>query len=120
MGHSVINFCGWATACLAAVILLNLPSSTQAAARRPPEARARGVVIPFYATGQPAAIAVLRIERLFKDQRRMGFFKVKLLPILACEEVHLEILRPDSAASLLEQLEPGLERLSGQHEKPSI
>jgi hypothetical protein len=123
MGSSIINIRLWtavlrtavlrAGVCLATFVLAGLIPSIVAAPGRMPAVQARGVTMPFYAKGQPSAVAVLRVSRLFKDTRRVGFFKVRLLPILACEEVHLEILRPDSATGLLEQLESGLVRFSG-------
>lgn len=113
MGSSIIKSRLWMVICLAAFILPSLISAIHAAPRRMPEVKARGVTMPFYATGVPSAVAVLRVKQLSKDHRRVGFFKVRLLPILACEEVHLEVLRPESAAGLLEELESSLGRFSG-------
>lgn len=35
-------------------------------------------------------VATLKIERIFTDHRRMGFFRVKLLPVLVADGVHVE------------------------------
>jgi hypothetical protein len=35
-------------------------------------------------------VAALKIERIYTDHRRLGFFHVKLLPVLVADGVHLE------------------------------
>jgi hypothetical protein len=35
-------------------------------------------------------VATLKVERVFTDHRRMGFFRVKLLPVLVADGVHVE------------------------------
>ena len=35
-------------------------------------------------------VAAVKIERIFTDHRRLGFFHIQLLPVLVAEGVHLE------------------------------
>src|ERR1035441_3025171 len=35
-------------------------------------------------------VAALKIGRIFTDHRRLGFFRIKLLPVLVAEGTHLE------------------------------
>jgi hypothetical protein len=47
-------------------------------------------------------VAALKIERIFTDHRRLGFFRVKLLPVLVAEGVHLEFARASPQTNWLE------------------
>ena len=51
---------------------------------------ARGAQVPIFSDDSSSLLAVLKIERLFTDRRRMGFFQVRLLPIRVAQGVSLE------------------------------
>jgi hypothetical protein len=71
------------------------------------------VLIPIYAEGHPRAVASIRIERVFRDHRRMGFFRVKALPLVVAEGVQLEVRKPAGATNLLAEFSAALHRLGG-------
>lgn len=54
-------------------------------------AGAKDVAIPFYSTNTGKCIAVLRAERLYQDYQRSGFFRIGALPMLAIENLRLEV-----------------------------
>ena len=47
-------------------------------------------------------VAALKIERIFTDHRRLGFFHIKLLPVLVAEGVHLEFTQATPQTNWLE------------------
>jgi len=47
-------------------------------------------------------VAALKIERIFTDQRRLGFLHIKLLPVLVAEGVHLEFAQASPQTNWLE------------------
>ena len=47
-------------------------------------------------------VVVVKIGRIFTDHRRLGFFRVKLLPVLVAEGVHLEFARDNPQTNWLE------------------
>lgn len=59
---------------------------------------ARGVVIPIYATGYDGAVAAMRLDRVAQEQRRLGFFRIRALPVLVIYQARLEV-RQTAAAS---------------------
>jgi hypothetical protein len=58
---------------------------------------ARDIQIPFYADSAQSLAAVLKIQTVFTDHRRLGFFRIKLLTVLVAQNVCLELA--DSAAN---------------------
>jgi hypothetical protein len=54
-------------------------------------AGAKNVAVPFYSTNSVKCVAVLRAQRLFEDYHRSGFFRIGALPVLAIENLQLEI-----------------------------
>lgn len=85
----------------------------QSAAAATAAPQARNVLIPIYAEGHPRAVASIRIERVFRDHRRMGFFRVKALPLVVAEGVQLEVRKPAGATNLLAEFSAALHRLGG-------
>jgi hypothetical protein len=47
-------------------------------------------------------VAALKIGRIFTDHRRLGFFRIKLLPVLVAEGVHLEFAQANPQTNWLE------------------
>ncbi|MDB6033520.1 MAG: hypothetical protein JWM16_3858 [Verrucomicrobiales bacterium] len=62
----------------------------------------QNIAIPYYAKGQSAPAAVVRIHRLFTDYQRRGFFRIGLLPTLVAEGVKVEVLDPTQVLAALE------------------
>lgn len=71
-----------------------------------------GLTVPLYRKGEPSPAVVLRVGRVFKDYRRVGFYRVRLLQVVVCEDAQLEVLRPFPTADVLADLEVNLRRLS--------
>jgi hypothetical protein len=63
----------------------------------------RGVTVPIFVSGETQAVATLRMKKVFKDYERKGFFRIGALPLLAGEDVRVEILKPAGAAGLFSQ-----------------
>ena len=51
---------------------------------------ASGVEIPIFAGNSSQTVARWKIDRIFTDHRRLGLFRVKLLPVLVAQGVRLE------------------------------
>jgi hypothetical protein len=76
--------------------------------------RARHVTVPLYAEGQTQAVAVARIDSFFTDHRRLGFFRVKLMPLLVAAGVRLEVGPGALRSNVLAGLQHRLETLGGR------
>jgi hypothetical protein len=96
--------------CLIAVLVLTLganPMSVRmlAAGERPAPSyqkpKARGVTIPYYHGEPPRLGAMFRVERVFTDYQRKGFFRIGLLPFLAAEGVTMDVRDPAVMAESL-------------------
>jgi hypothetical protein len=74
--------------CSFAAALLSLGNAGAEPARK---FEARDVQVPVYADDYQATAGVLKIERIFTEQRRLGFFRVKLLPMRVAQGVCLEL-----------------------------
>lgn len=66
--------------------------------------KAKGVVIPFYIGTDPQPTVIFRVERIYTDHQRKGFFRIGALPIAVMEGVTLEIRSLDSLTNSLVQL----------------
>jgi hypothetical protein len=53
---------------------------------------AKGVAIPIFVRQRPQPVLVIRIDRVFKDYQRKGFFRIGILPQVVGEGVTFEIL----------------------------
>ena len=69
-----------------------------------PAAKFKGVTVPIYTDGQPQAVAVLKVKRIFRENRKLGFFRVKLMPTMVGEEVRLEFRQATVDAAVLAQV----------------
>lgn len=78
-----------------------------------PVREARGVSVPIFVEGKARPVAAIRIDRVHRDHRRLGFFRVKALPVLVAEGVRLEVREPAGATNLLEELTRALQGLAG-------
>jgi len=58
------------------------------------ELLAKGAVIGLYSNKDGHQIAVIRADRISIDHRRMGFFRIGLLPFVAFENVAIEFRDP--------------------------
>lgn len=74
-----------------------------------PYVSVNNLVVPFYAAGQSEAVAVLRVEHVFRDHERRGFFRIGLLPLLVGEGVRLEFRDAGVAARELDRVRQGVE-----------
>jgi hypothetical protein len=74
-------------------LLLSLCALAGAGAAVPQDFEARNVQIPLGADESASPVAVLRIDRVFTDHHRLGFFRVRLLPVLVAQGVRLDFGR---------------------------
>jgi hypothetical protein len=74
---------------LCAVAMLLPPCGAMAQVRTKFEAR--DIQIPFYADSAQSPAAVLKIQTVFTDHRRLGFFRIKLLTVLVAQNVCVEL-----------------------------
>jgi hypothetical protein len=79
-----------------------------------PPIKSRQVALPIYAEGESNAVAVLRAERVVRDQRRLGFFRVTLLPVLVVERARLDLEAAGLRENALARVQAGLEPLAGK------
>ena len=77
-----------------------------------PAVRFKGVTVPIYMAGQPNAVAVLKVQRVFRENRKLGFFRVKLMPRMVGEDVRLEFQQTEVDAGVLAQVYAGVLRLA--------
>ena len=96
--------------CLA--VCASLASESRGATFAP--VKASQVTIPIYAEGESNAVAVLRAERVAREQCRLGFFRVKLLPLLVVEKARLELQPAGLRCNPLARVQAGLEPLTGK------
>jgi hypothetical protein len=78
-----------------------------------PLRQARGLWVPIYIEPKPDPVASIRIDRVYRDHRRMGFFRVRALPVMVAQGVQLEVREPAGATNLLQELSRALEALAG-------
>jgi hypothetical protein len=76
----------------------------------PPGGGAKGVVVPLYVAGQAEPAAVLRIEKVYTDFQRRGFFRIGLLPMLVAEGVEVELRSQEHILAALKQVGDYLQR----------
>jgi len=81
-----------------------LPVSVPAAGL-PGSLQASNVESVIYGADLFKPVATLKIERVFTDHRRLGFFHVKLLPVLVAEGVRLEFVQAGPQTNWLEDLQ---------------
>jgi hypothetical protein len=98
----------WGLICLVAGLLLPPRPLTAA-----DYGGARGVMIPVYGAGQRGAIAVVRLGQVQRGHRKLGFFRVKLCPILVAEDVRVEIRQAEEREEIWAQLCKSLRAVSG-------
>jgi len=96
----------WLALLMGVVVGSVVPAASQPALFPPPAAPGsrpglKGVTAPLYVAGEPKAVAVLRVEKVFTDYQRKGFFRIGLLPLCVAEGVRLEVQRPEKAAAAL-------------------
>ncbi len=71
------------------LLMVVLLPATGAAAGLSGSSRARDVEIPVFSGTASGPIAIWKIENVFTAHRRIGFFQVKLMPMLVAEKVRL-------------------------------
>jgi len=77
------------TGALCALAVICFPASVTAAGLVG-SFKARNVEIPVFLGNSMEPVATWKIDNVFTDHRRIGFFRVKLLPVLVAERVRLE------------------------------
>ena len=65
--------------------------------------KARNIEIPVFLGNSVEPVAVWKIDNVFTDHRRIGFFRVKLLPILVAEKIRLEFTSAKPQTNWLEE-----------------
>ena len=65
-------------------------------------------VMPVYLDFSSPAVAVLRADRIYPTHQRWGYFRIGLLPMLACDGVTLEVCDAEKAAQALAELRDNL------------
>lgn len=60
-----------------------------------------------YAPNSIRKIADYKVETIFLDHRKLGFFRVKLLPVLVVQGVRLEFADPNPTNEWVESFQPG-------------
>jgi hypothetical protein len=61
------------------------------AAQLPPDFKLTQIETVFYPKGSVQPIATCKVDAVFVDHRRLGFFQIKLLPILVAQGVSIEL-----------------------------
>jgi hypothetical protein len=64
--------------------------------------KARNVEIPVFSGNASEPTAMWRIENVFTEHRRIGFFQVKLMPVLVAERVRLALIQTNAPINWLE------------------
>jgi hypothetical protein len=64
--------------------------------------RARNVEIPVFLGTASEPVAIWKIDNVFTEHRRIGFFQVKLMPMLVAERVRLAFTQAKRQANWLE------------------
>jgi len=78
-----------------------------------PGMKVRDATVPIYSSQSSDPIALLRMDSLVRDNRKLGFFKVSVLPIAVAQGVRLEVLKPELANDLLQNLPEHLKSVTG-------
>ena len=65
----------------------------------------KGAVIGLYSGAEAEPAAVVRLDRVYTDYERKGFFRIGILPIGVMEGVTFELLQPQSVTNGLAQLD---------------
>jgi hypothetical protein len=87
-GGGFASFVGRRTVGFCVAMAALLPSGGWAEGLR--GAEARNVTLGIYADDSLAKVAVLKVARVFSENRRLGFYRIKLLPLLVAQGVRLE------------------------------
>lgn len=66
----------------------------------------RNVEFTTYARGTGREIATCKVEKVFTDHRKLGFFRVRLLPVLVIQGVRLKLAAPDTGADWTHGFQP--------------
>jgi hypothetical protein len=69
---------------------------------------AKGVVIPIHREGQSEAALVVRIDRIYREYQRMGFFRIGVLPKVIAEGVKFEFRNTSDLVQSLRQARASL------------
>jgi hypothetical protein len=89
---------GGGAACVVAAMMFGwagLLPVNRATAGLPLGFQATQVEIPIFLGAASTPIATWKIDRVYPDQRRLGPFRVKLLPRIVAQGVRLEFLQPE-------------------------
>ena len=74
----------------------------------------QGAAVPLYAQGSSKASTVVRVDRVFMDYQRRGFFRIGLLPVIVLQDVTFEARDPADPFSSLASVQRWLGTRAGQ------
>ncbi len=63
--------------------------------------KANNVTLPLYSDDFSRLLGVIKADRIYLDERKLGFFRVKLLPILVVQDVRISMSDSLYATNLL-------------------
>lgn len=69
-----------------------------------------GVTLPLYAPGCVEPSVLVQIDRVHKDHKQQGFFRIGALPILAADTVLVRVADTNHAVALLAKLDARLQQ----------
>lgn len=95
---------------LGVLVVMALLLAFVAPAARTPMIGARQLSIPIYQ--ERSVVAVVKIGNLSRANKKIGFIQVKLLPLMAFDDVRVELQQPELPRDLLEKIYSGLQSFS--------
>lgn len=75
--------------------------------------RARGAILPIYLDREPTPAAVVRVDEIYTQYQRRGFFRIGLLPQLVAKGVTLELGQTAQMTNALRTFRPQLFAVHG-------
>ncbi len=72
-----------------------------------------GAVIPIFLEDNRPAAAVLKVDKVYTEYQRRGFFRIGLLPLVVMEGVKIDFRQVDAASSALARLPKELKPWAG-------
>lgn len=73
------------------------------------KARYQKAILPIYSTNSLQPIAVLRLDKIFTENRRKGFFRIGLMPVRVIEGLQIELTDPERIRDSLIQVHKSMD-----------
>jgi hypothetical protein len=106
--HEIINL-PVVVMCLALRICLPLAVVFQAmAVELPHDLKVGGAELSIYPPGATQASAECKVDRVFLDHRKLGFFHVRVLPVLVAQGVNISLSEASVVGDWLQELQSNL------------